>query len=136
MKVGRPTLYDESYCDRVIEYGKQGKSLTWIAAELDVHKDTIYEWVKIYPEFSDALTRAKQLSQKWWEDAGQQNLLSPQGQTFNNATWAKNMSCRFRDDWTDTTKNEHTGANGGAIETKTEMIITIVDADKQNQSTD
>ena len=41
---GRPSTYNPEFCERVIEYGKQGKSITWMAAELGVHKDSLYEW--------------------------------------------------------------------------------------------
>ena len=66
----RPTKYDPSYCDKAIEWGKAGKSRTWIAAELDVIRETMYEWAKVHPEFSDALARAKLFEQRWWEDKG------------------------------------------------------------------
>lgn len=103
MAGGRPTDYKPEYCDSVIEYGRLGKSITWMAAELDVNKDTLYEWAKIHGEFSDALTRAKNLSQKWWEDAGQDALASKE---FNSSVWAKSMAARFPEDWRDNSKVE------------------------------
>ncbi|MGL5011812.1 MAG: hypothetical protein ACRC6I_18195 [Paracoccaceae bacterium] len=95
---GRPSKYDPAFCDRVIEYGRMGKSRTWIAAEIGVMRETLIEWEKAHPEFSDAMSRARLLSQQWWEDAGQAGVIT---QGFSAPVWAKNMSCRFRDEWGD-----------------------------------
>lgn len=96
MKPGRPTKYKPEYCDKAIELGKRGKSFTYIAAELDIHKDTLYEWIKNYPDFSDAMTKSRYHSQKWWEDMGQENL---KAKTFQSAIYNKQMACRFPDDY-------------------------------------
>ena len=127
MPAGRPSEYKAEYCDAVIEYGKLGKSLAWMAAELDVHKDTIYEWIKVYPEFSDAMARARLKSQAWWEDFGQDNTMLPPGAgTFNAAAWGKSISARFSDDWRENKGVEVTGAGGGPVEVRT---VTFVAAD-------
>lgn len=103
-KTGRPTTYKEEYCDLVIEWGKQGKSRTWIAAQLDTTRETLDDWQKANPSFSDALLRAKIYEQAFWEDQGQTGMVSDK---FNSAVWAKNMSCRFRSDWTEKQTVEH-----------------------------
>lgn len=116
MPLGRPTDYRPEFCAQVIEYGARGKSLAWIAAELDVSRECIYEWQRVHPTFSDAMTRARLKSQQWWEDFGQDNTMLPPGAgTFNATVWAKNVSNRFRDDWSDERKIELTGANGGPV---------------------
>jgi hypothetical protein len=109
---GRPTEYKQSYCDSVVEWGKAGKSITWMAAEIGVCKDTIYEWINVHQEFSDAIKRAKVLCQQWWEDAGQSGMVSDK---FNSAVWAKNMAARFRDEWTERSETAVTGPNGGPV---------------------
>lgn len=119
---GRPSDYDPIYCDRVIEWGKDGKSITWMAAEIGVCKDTVYEWIKVHPAFSDAIKRAKVFCQRWWEDAGQVGMTSDK---FNSAVWAKNMAARFRDEWTDRQETAHMGADGGAI--RHDIAFVIVD---------
>lgn len=93
---GRPTEYKPEYCEKVIEWGRLGKSIAWMAASLDVHKDTLYEWQKQYHDFSDALAKARCQSQKWWEDKGQDNLETP---VFKDSMWRANMAARFQDDW-------------------------------------
>lgn len=108
--VGRPSEYVESYCDSVIEWGKLGKSKTWMAAEIGISKQTFYDWEKAHPEFLDATTRAMAACQQWWEDAGQAGMIA---NCFNSTVWAKNMAARFRDDWTE--RQEISGANGTAL---------------------
>ena len=122
MPAGRPTGYKPEFCERVIELGKEGKSITQIACALDVAKSSIYLWEAEYPEFSDALTKARQHSQAWFENVGQNGLFADK---FQSSLWAKQVSCRFPDDYRETTRSELTGKDGGAI--KHEQTISPED---------
>ena len=62
--MGRPTKYKQEFVEEVEKYlattGKEQMNLPKIesfAIWLDVNKDTLYEWKKKYPEFSDALDK-------------------------------------------------------------------------------
>jgi transposase len=110
---GRPSKYDPAYCAKVVKLGKQGKSLTQIAVALDVDKATLNNWADKHIEFFTSLTRAKQCEQAWWEDMGQKGLTADK---FNSAVWAKSMSARFRDDYTE--RRELAGVPDRPIETK------------------
>ena len=101
---GRPTVWHDRFCNDVIKWGKLGKSITWMAAEIGVDKVTIYAWIKEKPDFSHAIERAKVFCQQWWEDAGQSGMTADK---FNSAVWQKNMAARFRDEWTDTSNVNH-----------------------------
>ena len=103
MPAGRPSSYDPSYCAKVIEWGALGKSKTWMAASLNVARDTVNEWEHAHPEFSDAMTRAMALSQMWWEDAGQNGMVADK---FNSSVWSRSMSARFPAEWRETTRQE------------------------------
>lgn len=116
---GRPTLYKPEYCETLPAMFSEGQSVVEVAIAIGVCKDTLYEWAKVYPEFSDALTRGRQISQAWWEKIGRENLfdiseydaeakISTQ-RKFNDRLWSKNVSCRFRKDWTDKIEVEQTG---------------------------
>lgn len=59
MPAGRPTKYDPSYCDAVVETMATGLSLTAFAGDIDVHRGTINEWMETHPEFSEAVRVGK-----------------------------------------------------------------------------
>lgn len=110
--MARPTDYLPEYCDVVVELGKAGKSVTQMACALDVAKSTLYLWEQTYPEFSDALTRARQWSQDWWESKGQGGLDTS---GFNSSLWSRSMAARFPEDYTERQKRELTGRDGGPV---------------------
>lgn len=112
MPAGRPSLYDPSYCNTVIDLGRLGKSQVQIACALDVDPASLRRWADEHEEFRLALTRAKAEEQNWWEQKGQDGLTADK---FNSAVWAKSMSARFRDDYTERRQNEHSGPNGGPV---------------------
>lgn len=109
---GRPTDYRPEYCDCVIEWGRDGKSRTWIATEINVHRDTLYEWERQHPEFSDAMARAKQFEQRYYEDAGQAGMYSKE---FNSSVWSRSMAARFPSDWREKTETDTTLKAGGDL---------------------
>lgn len=115
--------YRDDFCAAVIAAGARGKSFKWIAAELFVNITTLYRWISEYPEFRQAMEIAGLLSQKWWEDKGQENLETAQ---FNSAMWSKNISMRFKD-WQETKQIEHTGLNGGPIEIEGSIKTITID---------
>ena len=65
---GRPSLYREEYCERVIEEMGRGVSLTGFAGKIGVSKDAIYDWMSAHSEFSHAVTRARSARVLWWEE--------------------------------------------------------------------
>lgn len=118
--MSRPTLYLPDYCEQVIELGRQGKSHAQIAAALGVSRQTLYNWQDAHPEFLDAITHARDLAQAWFEDKGQEGLATP---GFNASLWAKQVSARFPDDYTERTKRELTGGDGKALfPTRVELV--------------
>jgi len=109
---GRPTKYDPSWmCDAVIEVGRLGGSKDKMAATIGIHVDTIYEWVEKYPDFSDAIKEATQLSKVWWENCGQVSAIG-MVEGFNSTTWIFNMKNRFPETYRDVkvTELNNTGA--------------------------
>jgi hypothetical protein len=105
MPAGRPTDYKPEYCDLVLQWGRDGKSKAWMAAELDVTRQTLENWEKAHPEFLDAITRAMLKSQQWWEDKGQTGITL---QGFGASVWSRSMAARFPDDWREKTETKQT----------------------------
>lgn len=60
MAAGRPTRYIPAYCTLVKKLCKIGATDDQIADFIGIHRDTLYEWKKVHPEFSDALKTAKE----------------------------------------------------------------------------
>ena len=56
---GRPSAFHAGRCDEIITIMREGFSIAAAAGAMGVHRDTIYDWARRYPDFSDALQRAK-----------------------------------------------------------------------------
>lgn len=119
----KPTLYEPRFCDLVVELGKQGKSVTQMACECGVHRDTLYDWCKFHPEFKHALDMARQWSQYWWENKGQEGMETG---NVNAALWSRSMAARFPEDYTERQKRELSGANGSPL-LPSRMEIVLVE---------
>lgn len=96
-KIRRPSKYDQSYCDVVIELGAQGKSKAQMAASIGVARSTFALWEREYPAFSAAVKAAMDLSLSWWEEAGQLNMRPG----FNATAYIFQMKNRFSADYKD-----------------------------------
>ena len=107
VKTGRPTAYDPAFCERVVEFGRQGYSKAMMAAELEVVRQTLDNWARTYPEFLDAMTRARDYSLAWWERQGLEGIWS---RDFNANAYRLQMMNRFPADWRDTHQVEFRGA--------------------------
>lgn len=57
--VGRPSEYKPDFCNAVIDFMSKGYSLTAFAGSIRMARDTVYDWCKKYPDFSDAVNQAR-----------------------------------------------------------------------------
>jgi hypothetical protein len=98
-------------CETVIQCGHDGKTLVGMADELNINRETLNEWMKIHPEFSDAVKEGLRKSQAWWEDQGR---IATFGGVdgFNATSYIFQMKNRFRADWNDTVKADLTSSDG------------------------
>lgn len=112
-KTGRPSKYHPSFCDRVLEFGREGKSVAYMAAKLGVARNTLeLNWPASHPEFAEALEQARLESQAWWEDFGQTNMTVT---GFSASAYIRSMAARFPNDWRETHRAELTGADGAPL---------------------
>lgn len=112
-KMGQPTKYRPEYCERVIEWGKQGRSLEWMCAELGVVFNTLTaSWPRLFPEFGEALEMSQLHALRWWEDKGQDNLSN---RDFNAQSYSRAMAARFPKKWRETKGHELTGKDGAPL---------------------
>lgn len=104
-RVGRPSKYKPEYCQMLISHMAQGLSFESFAAVIKVNRDTLYEWEKIYPEFSDTKKEALEQCLLFWENLGIKNIINmPEGGSLNSAVWVFNMKNRFK--WRDKQPDE------------------------------
>lgn len=74
MPGGRPTKYKPEYCEMLIKHGQDGLSYESFAGVIDVNVDTLYEWEKVYPEFSEAKNNFRAKSLLFWDKVGIEGL--------------------------------------------------------------
>jgi hypothetical protein len=117
---GRPTLYKDEYCARVVELGKQGFTHAMIAADLGFARQTLYEWVDIHKEFNDAIIRARDESQAFLERKG---LFGLDMAGFNSGLWGKIMSCRFPEEYREQRSVEMSAPGGRSLFPKQTGIV-------------
>lgn len=88
----RPTKYTEDLCDKVIEFMRQGMSIEEVCYELNIAKQTFYNWSDRHPEFLDAKKRGEDLSKGWWMKSGRINL---ENKDYSPTLFYMNMKNRF-----------------------------------------
>lgn len=67
---GRPNLFKPEYCELVVELARErGLSVLAFAGFIGVTEDTVYEWRKVYGDFSEACARAKMARTLFWENS-------------------------------------------------------------------
>ena len=78
----------------LIDHMRQGYSFESFGADISVHRDTLYEWIKQHPEFSDAKKVGSEKCYKVWEAIG---LEASKGRLngASAAIWIFNMKNRF-----------------------------------------
>lgn len=123
MPAGRPTKFKPEFCDLIIKVAEEGGWLAEMAEACDVHRNTMDVWAKEHPEFLEALMRAKQKAQAWFEKTGRVSMFADK---FNAGLWAKQMAARHPEEYSEKVRNEHSGPNGGAIQTDSRMEIVVV----------
>lgn len=120
--VGRPSKYKQEYCKMLVDHLRVGDSYETFPAtiyekygyEAAVHVDTLYEWEKVHPEFSEAKKIGWALGRKFWEQLGKtgsagrlertsKEIIHPDGKverekaqaTFGQSAWIFTMKNRF-----------------------------------------
>ena len=98
--VGRPTKYKTEFCQSVIELAKEGKGKAELACALGISRETMNEWTKSKPEFSDAIKKAYEEALAWWERKGREATFGGIP-GFQSTAYIFQMKNRFKDDWRD-----------------------------------
>ena len=112
---GRPTSYRPEFCRRIVELMSEGRSLEGCAALIGVHPDTLWEWQKVRPEFSEAVRAGRAAATTFWEN----KLIDTANGAPGNAAaimWALRNRSRAASGWHhDSQKIEHSGPDGAPV---------------------
>lgn len=104
MSAGRPTDYTEELGEQILALMATGLSLAAAAAELDIHRQRVYEWEARHPEFADTVKLARSKRQLFLE---KRLLVADVGPVVTSTIFAlKNAG---QDDWRDKVETEHSG---------------------------
>lgn len=128
--MGRPSLYDPAYCDRVVEHMADGASLTSFAAEVDVARSTINEWMDAHADFSEAVKRGKAKCAAWWEKQGR-NIAQKGGGPGANTLVIFGLKNMGAEDWRDKQEVDHSSSDGTMKPQMIEFVAPQV-ADARN----
>ena len=115
-RTGRPTSYRPEFCERIVTLMAQGRSLDGCASILGVHPDSLYEWQKKIPEFSDAVRAGRAAAMTFWEE----RLLEVAKGSSGNAQaiqWALRNRSKAASGWhNDAQRLEHSGPEGTPVQ--------------------
>ena len=136
MTAGRPPINPEairSRVDEICELVAQGKTLRQIQADMLISMGTILNWVGL-PEFSEQYTRARDAASDIFETDILEAAHSVTSETatadrvkIDALKWvaARRSPKKYGDKLT----NEHTGPNGGPVQTVTRIELVALGDD-------
>ena len=129
--VGRPTNYKSTYCQQVIDLGKQGKSYEQIASMLNIGLRTLFTWRDMHAEFQHALSDAKTFEMAFWEDLAQSYLIEAKNAPkLNSGLWSRSMAARFPSKYSERIKNEISSDVPGRLTRGFEIIFVSPDGQR------
>jgi len=101
---GRPTDYRPEYCEKLVKHMSEGLSFECFAAQLNVCRDTLYEWGKKHKEFSDTKKIGLEKCLEFWEKLGRMGVIG-KVPGFQQSTYIFTMKNRFG--WRDVQDFQH-----------------------------
>ena len=63
---GRPSKYKPEYCKMLEEHMEGGLSFECFGGVVGVSEDTLFEWKKVHPSFSESYKKGRTKSMKHW----------------------------------------------------------------------
>lgn len=103
---GQPTKYKHEYCEMLKKHMEEGLSFESFSAVIGVHRDTLYEWGKKQPDFSDAIKKGRDGLLLFYERLGR-SAMAGKIKDFNATAFiwmTKNML-----NWREKQNIEHSG---------------------------
>lgn len=124
--MGRPTDYRPEMGEQILTLMEEGLSLAAAAAEINIHRQRVYEWVERYPDFADTVKLAQAKRQLFLE----RRLLSAEiGPVVTSSIFALKNAGPL--DWRDRTEVDHQSSDGSVAPTK--IVVQGVAAKKDEE---
>ena len=115
--------YEPWMDEKAIELFRDGESVTSVCCDLDISRETYYQWSKDKDHpFYKIAKRGEKLSQQYWERLGRQGVRGDLDK-FGGSSWQFVMKNRFRDHYSDQQKQEDN-------KTLAELLINAIEAKK------
>ncbi len=110
--------YDPKFDDLVEAHLASGHGLASFVHVAGVSRASIYNWRDKHPSFAQAIERGNSKRIMGVEGCLNENMRTGEGNATTIMFTLMNLA---RDDYQDMRKIQHTGANGGPVEIKTEF---------------
>ncbi|MGE4043337.1 MAG: helix-turn-helix domain-containing protein [Acetobacteraceae bacterium] len=153
--IGRPTKYRDEYVEQAFKLCLLGATDKEMAAFFSVCEATFHNWKNEHPEFLESITQGKlradaEVAEKLYHRAlgythPEEKIFSNGGEIVRASTtkhyppdtqaaslWLRN---RQPDKWREKVVNEHTGPNGGPLQTQ-DVTLTPEEAKAISQALD
>lgn len=127
--VGRPrkTLNDLpiGWETKLIEMGQEGMLDIDAIVYLGISKETFYEFLEEYPNFTDTISRMRNASHTWWASIPRKGFKDGKSKDVNSNLWALVMRNKFKDEW-NTEKKVDITSGGEKIDGNKKIEIEII----------
>lgn len=153
-KFGRPSRYNQKFCEMLIDHMTEGGSFASFGAIADVSYQTLYAWCENHDEFLEAKQRGEVLALKFYEDLAKATMTGslrrvtsetkfPDGSVKkeyaptrgDSRTWGVTMRARFQK-FGYSNKVELTGSGGGPLRIKNVSDMSDEELIKENAELD
>lgn len=110
MAAGRPTKYTPSLQAEIVALIRQGVPRVTTATLVGISRETLNAWENCKPEFSDALLKAEAECEHEHIRRVNSGRLG-----WQTSAWMLERHAKFRERWSRTVKQEHSGEGGGPL---------------------
>lgn len=122
---GRPTKYDPSYCEAVINDARLGFSLSAFAGGIEVSRESITEWRRVHPDFDAACKTAKVVRARFLEGGMMERDIPAPAM---NARKFALVNCA-PDDWRSEQTIKHVGGDPAAGDKPIQAQVNVTGLD-------
>lgn len=134
--IGRPkkTLNDlpPGWKTKLIEMGQEGMLDIDAIVYLGISRETFYEFLKEYEDFTNTVNEMRDLSHTWWASIPRKGFKDGKSKEINSNLWSLVMRNKFKDEW-NTEKRVDLTTGGEKIDGNRKIEIEIIRNKERNE---